>query len=158
MERYLADYCGAKKVLWLGRGIEGDDTDGHIDELARFVGPRRVVAAVEENRQDPNHEPLADNFARLRRMTDQEGSPLEVIALPMPRPMDHDGQRVPASYANFYIANGVVVVPQFDDPADATALKILADCFPDRVIRGIRAVDLVWGLGAFHCITQQEPR
>jgi agmatine deiminase len=157
MERYLADYLGAKKVLWLGEGIEGDDTDGHIDELARFVGPRTVVAAWEENRDDFNHRPLRDNLERLKQMTDQDGQPLEVIPLPMPRPIFHDGQRLPASYCNFYIANGVVIVPQFDDPADRTVMEILGRQFPDREIIGVPARDLVWGLGAFHCITQQEP-
>ena len=157
MERYLADYCGARKVLWLGEGIEGDDTDGHIDELARFVAPNCVVAALEEDPADFNYAPLQENFARLKQMTTADGKPLEVIALPMPRAKYHDGQRLPASYCNFYIANNVVVVPQFDDPADMTVMSTLADCFPTRQIIGIRAVDLVWGLGAFHCITQQEP-
>jgi agmatine deiminase len=157
MERYLADYLGSKKILWLGEGIEGDDTDGHIDELARFVGPRTVVAAWEENPDDFNHQPLRENFERLKRMTDQDGQPLEVTPLPMPRPIFHDGQRLPASYCNFYIANGVVIVPQFDDPADRTVVEILGRQFPDREIIDLPARDLVWGLGAFHCITQQEP-
>ncbi|MCE9547767.1 MAG: agmatine deiminase family protein [Planctomycetia bacterium] len=157
VECYLADYCGAKKVLWLGQGIEGDDTDGHIDELARFVGPRTVLASSEPNTDDPNHAPLAENIERLKHMTDQDGRPLEVIELPMPQPMYNDGQRMPGCYANFYIANGLVVVPTFDDPADAEVLRIIGRCFPDRQVHGIRAIDLVWGLGAFHCITQQEP-
>lgn len=157
MERYLADYLGAKKVLWLGEGIEGDDTDGHIDELARFVGPRTVVAAWEENSDDFNHRPLRGNIERLKHMTDQDGQPLEVIPLPMPRPIFHDGQRLPASYCNFYIANGAVIVPQFEDTADRAVVEILGRQFPDREIIGLPARDLVWGLGAFHCITQQEP-
>jgi agmatine deiminase len=156
MERYLADYLGAKEVLWLGEGIEGDDTDGHIDELARFVGERTVVAALEENRDDPNYCPLRENFERLQRYTDQDGKPLDVIALPMPQPMHHEGQRLPASYCNFYIANGIAIVPQFDDPADAKVMEILARHLPGREIIGLPARDLVWGLGAFHCITQQE--
>ncbi len=157
MERYLADYLGAKKVLWLGEGIEGDDTDGHIDELARFVGPRTVVAAMEDDSADMNYRPLRENFERLRRMTDQVDRPLEVVALPMPRPIYHENQRLPASYCNFYIANGVTIVPQFDDPSDAKVLEILGRLLPGREIIGLPARDLAWGLGAFHCITQQEP-
>ncbi len=157
VERYLADYCGARKVLWLGGGIVGDDTDGHIDELARFVGPTTVLAAVEPNPADENHVPLTDNLARLHGMTDADGQPLEIIPVPLPRPLYYDGQRLPASYMNFYIANGVVIVPQFGDPADAVAVATLARVFPTRQIRGLDAVDLVWGLGAFHCITQQQP-
>lgn len=157
VERYLADYCCAKKVLWLAGGIEGDDTDGHIDELARFVGPTTVVAALEEDPQDANYEPLQDNVRRLRTMTDAAGRPLEVIPIPMPRAMYYDGQRLPACYMNFYIANGVVIVPVFNDLADRVALETLGRLFPDRQIRGLDAVDLVWGLGAFHCITQQQP-
>ena len=157
IEHYLRDYCGARKVLWLGRGIAGDDTDGHIDELARFVGPATVVAAVEANANDENHEPLAENLRRLRQMTDADGRPLRVVPLPMPRPLRYEEQRLPASYLNFYIANGVVIVPQFDDPADDVVVRALGELFPGREIRGQYAVDLFWGLGAFHCITQQEP-
>jgi agmatine deiminase len=157
MQRYLADYLGAKKVLWLGEGIEGDDTDGHIDELARFVGPHTVVAALEENPDDPNSAPLRENFDRLRRFTDQDNQPLDVIALPMPRPMHFEGQRLPASYCNFYMANGVAIVPQFDDPSDSRVVEVLGKLLPGRKIIGLAAGDLAWGLGAFHCITQQEP-
>jgi agmatine deiminase len=157
MERYLADYLGAKKVLWLGEGIEGDDTDGHIDELARFVGPRTVVAALESNKDDINYDPLRENFDRLERFTDQDNQPLDVIALPMPQPIFYEEQRLPASYCNFYIANGVAIVPQFEDPADRKVIEILGRLLPDRQIIGLPARDLVWGLGAFHCITQQEP-
>ncbi|HTQ38564.1 MAG TPA: agmatine deiminase family protein [Pirellulales bacterium] len=157
MEKYLADYLGAKKTLWLGEGIEGDDTDGHIDELARFVGPRTVVAALEDDTNDVNYSPLRENFERLQRMTDQNNQPLNVIALPMPRPIHYEDQRLPASYCNFYLANGVAIVPQFDDPADAKVLQILSQLLPGRQIIGLPARDLVWGLGAFHCITQQEP-
>ncbi len=145
------------KVLWLGEGIVGDDTDGHIDELARFVGSKTVVAAVEEDTADENFAPLQNNFRRLKFMTTARGEPLEVIPLPMPRPIFHDGQRLPASYCNFYIANEIVIVPQFGDPADAKAAEILGRLFPDRRIVPLPARDLVWGLGAFHCITQQEP-
>ena len=157
IEQYLADYCGTRKVLWLGRGIEGDDTDGHIDELARFVAPQTVVCAIEENPHDFNHEPLHENFCRLREMTDADGRKLEVIPLPMPTPMHHEDQRLPASYMNFYIANEVVVVPVFDQPTDRVVLERLRQLFPTRQIIGIYAVDLFWGLGAFHCITQQQP-
>jgi agmatine deiminase len=157
LEQVLADYLGVKKVLWLGRGIAGDDTHGHVDDLARFVGPRTVVAVREPNRDDPNHEPLEDNWRRLGDMTDLAGRPLERVRLPMPQPRWFDRQRLPASYANFYIANDRVLVPTFNDPSDARALGILADLFPGRTVVGIHAVDLVWGLGTLHCLTQQQP-
>jgi len=158
IERYLADYLGAKNVLWLQGGeIVGDDTDGHIDQLARFVNATTVVAATQENPADENHEPLTAIFRQLQSMTDQNGRPLKVIPLPMPGPLYFQTHRLPASYLNFYIANGVVIVPQFDDPADAAAVQILAGLFPDRQVRGLCAVDLVWGLGAFHCLSQQQP-
>jgi agmatine deiminase len=157
VEQYLADYCAARKVVWLGGGIAGDDTDGHIDELARFVGPRTVVCAVEPDSKDENYEPLADNFGRLSSSTDADGHALHVIPINLPRPLYHDGQRLPASYMNFYIANGVVLVPVFDDVADLTACDTLAELFPGRKIHPLRAVDLAWGLGAYHCITQQQP-
>lgn len=157
IEQYLADYCAATNVIWLGEGIVGDDTDGHIDELARWVGPRTVVAAVEDDPADVNYAHLRENFDRLLAARDEQGRPLEVVPLPMPGPVLCEGQRLPASYSNFYIANRVVVVPQFDDPADRIALDTLARYFPDRRIVGQRTVDLVWGRGAFHCITQQEP-
>jgi agmatine deiminase len=157
VEQFLADYLGASNVLWLAGGIVGDDTDGHVDQLARFVGPATVVAAIETNPTDENYMPLRDNLERLQSMTDQAGQPLAVIPLPMPRPKFHDGARLPASYCNFYIANGVVIVPQYDDPADPRALDILAQQFLDRRVIGLPALDLAWGLGAFHCITQQEP-
>jgi agmatine deiminase len=157
IERYLADYCAATNVLWLGDGIVGDDTDGHIDELARFVGPRTVVAAVERDPRDENHAPLADNLQRLKSMRDEQGRSLEVIEIPLPGRLMHGEQRLPASYMNFYIANGVVIVPTFDDPNDRLAQETLARLLPTRQVVPIRAVDLAWGLGAFHCITQQEP-
>jgi agmatine deiminase len=156
-ERLFADYLGVRKVLWLGRGIAGDDTHGHVDDLARFVGPRTVVTVVEDDPADVNHAPLRDNLERLRGMTDQDGRPLEVVPLPMPRPLGFDGQRLPASYANFYIANDRVLVPTFNDPNDRRALGTLAELFPGRTVLGIHAVDLVWGLGTLHCLTQQEP-
>jgi agmatine deiminase len=156
-ERVFADYLGVRKVLWLGRGIAGDDTHGHIDDVARFVGPRTVVAAVEEDRGDANYEPLQENLHRLRGMTDENDRPLEVHCLPMPGPVWFAGQRLPASYANFYIANDRVLVPMFNDANDRRALNILADLFPARTVIGIHAVDLVLGLGTLHCLTQQEP-
>jgi agmatine deiminase len=157
VERYLREYFNVTNVLWLGRGIEGDDTDGHIDELARFVNPTTVVAPLEEDEKDPNFEPLRENFDRLKSMRDQNGRPFAVTPLPMPRAMFHDGQRLPASYCNFYIANGVVIAPVFDDPADAPAMDLLRSLFPGREVIELPARDLVWGLGAFHCITQQDP-
>jgi agmatine deiminase len=158
VERYLHDYLGAEKVLWLSGGeIVGDDTDGHIDQLARFVSPTVVVAAVEENPHDENYGPLAANLAQLSRMTNSADQPLQVVPIPMPRPVLYEGHRLPASYLNFYIANGLVVVPQFDDPADEIAREILGQLFPNHDVRGLPTTDLVWGLGAFHCLTQQEP-
>jgi agmatine deiminase len=156
-ERVFADYLGVKKVLWLDRGIAGDDTHGHVDDLARFVGPRTVVAVVERNASDENYRVLQENLERLRGMKDLNCRKLEVVPLPMPRPLVFDGIRLPASYANFYIANGIVIVPTFNDPADREALGILAELFPDREVVGIHCVDLVWGFGTLHCMTQQEP-
>ena len=158
MERYLLDYCNAPNVVWLGEGIVGDDTDGHIDELARFVGPRTVVCVVEQDPADENYAPLQDNLRRLQLAKDEQGRPLEVVPLPMPAAVFCDDQRLPASYCNFYIANGVVVAAQFDCPADQVVLDTLRRLLPDRKVVGQRAVELVWGLGAFHCITQQQPK
>ncbi len=156
-ESVFADYLGAVKVLWLGNGIAGDDTHGHVDDLARFVGPRTVVAVVEDDTSDPNYGPLQDNLERLRGMTDVAGRPLEIVPLPMPKPLWFASQRLPASYANFYIANRHVLVPTFNDPNDRRALGILAELFPDRTVVGIHAVELVWGFGTLHCLTQQQP-
>jgi len=156
-ERVFADYLGVKKVIWLGKGIEGDDTHGHIDDLARFVAPNRVVTVMEKNTADPNYEPFQENYLRLRERANLKGRPLDIIALPMPEPLFFAGQRLPASYANFYIANEKVLVPTFNDPNDRVALGILADLFPARKVVGIHAVDLVWGLGTIHCMTQQQP-
>ena len=158
METLLADYCGATHILWLSGEIAGDDTEGHVDQLARFVDPTTIVAALAEDQADENYRPLRDNFDRLKTMTDEQGRSLEVIALPMPRPVLYNETRLPASYVNFYIANGVVIVPQFDDPADQRVLGIISELFPDRQILGLDAIDLVLGLGTFHCITQPEPR
>jgi agmatine deiminase len=156
-ERVFADYLGIRKVLWLNRGIAGDDTHGHIDDLARFVGSRRVVTVVESDPAEENYAPLQENLDRLRGMTDLDGSKLEVVPLPLPRPVFFAGQRLPASYANFYIANGLVLVPTFNDVNDRKALGVLAELFSDREVVGIHAVDLVYGLGTLHCMTQQEP-
>ena len=155
--RYLAEYLGVQKVLWLAGELAGDDTDGHVDQTARFVGPRTVVAAVEHDTTDANHGILGHNTEQLSGMTDQDGQSLEVIELPLPGAVFDGDVRLPASYCNFYIANGVVIVPQFDDPADEQAIEILAGLFPKREVLGLRANDLVCGLGAFHCITQQQP-
>jgi agmatine deiminase len=157
LEQIFAGYLGVTHVVWLGRGINGDDTHGHVDDLARFVDPRTVVTVVEPRVDDPNHEPLQDNLSRLRLARDQDGQPLSVVELPMPRPVVFEGQRLPASYANFYIANGLVLVPTFNDPADRRALDTLASLFPDREVVGIHCVDLVLGLGTLHCLSQQQP-
>lgn len=157
LEECFARYLGVSKVLWLNRGIAGDDTHGHVDDLARFVNPNTVVTVVEKNRDDDNYEPLRENLQRLRGMTDQDGKPLRVVTLPMPHPVIFNGQRLPASYANFYIANRMVLVPTFNDPHDRVALNTLARLFPDREVIGIHAVDLVLGLGTLHCMTQQQP-
>jgi agmatine deiminase len=157
LEAILRDYLGATNVLWLGNGITGDDTHGHVDDLARFVNPTTVVSVVEADPSDLNYEPLRENFARLRRMQDQDGKPLRVETLPMPQPVYFDGQRLPASYANFYVANRMVLVPTFNDPGDRVALNTLAKLFPDREVVGIACRDLVLGLGTLHCMTQQQP-
>ena len=156
-EEIFRRWLGATNVIWLGRGIAGDDTHGHVDDLCRFVGPRTVVVCEEADAADANHAALADNRARLARARLEDGSRLEVVGLPMPRPLFFDGQRLPASYANFYVANAAVLVPTFNDPLDRVALGILADLFRDRPVIGIHAVDLVWGLGTIHCLTQQLP-
>ena len=158
LERVLQQALGVERVLWLGGGIAGDDTHGHVDDVARFVRPDTVVAAVESDAGDDNHAPLAGNLERLRAMRDLRGRPLQVVTIPMPRPLHFDGERLPASYLNFYIGNDVVLVPTFNDPADRTALGILADLFPAREVVGIHAGDLILGLGAVHCVTQQQPR
>ena len=152
IERRMADYLGIDRVIWLRNGIAGDDTHGHVDDLARFTSRDTVVVAGETDRNDPNYEPLAEN-ARLLR-----AAGLRVVKLPMPRPLIFNGQRLPASYANFYIANGLVLAPTFNDPADRVALAALARCFPDREVAGINCTELIWGLGALHCMTQQQPK
>ncbi|MHB8735608.1 MAG: agmatine deiminase family protein [Terriglobales bacterium] len=157
IETCLGDYLGARKVLWLGEGIEGDDTDGHVDDLTRFIAPNTVVTVVEDNPADANFAPLQDNLRRLQHMTDADGFPLRIYQLPMPTRVEYDGQRVPASYANFYIGNEVVLLPTYGCPADARARSILEVLFPTRRVLGMDCRDLIWGLGAFHCFTQQPP-
>jgi agmatine deiminase len=151
------NYLGVTNVLWLGSGVAGDDTHGHVDDLARFVNESTVVTAVEEDRDDANFAALQENLVRLRLMRDQDGRPLQIETLPMPKAVTFDGQRLPASYANFYIANGLVIVPTFNDTNDRVALNTLAKIFPGRKVVGIHCRDLVLGLGTLHCMTQQEP-
>jgi agmatine deiminase len=153
----LSQYLGATNILWLGRGIAGDDTHGHVDDLCRFVRPRTVVLCCEEDSSDPNYRPLQENRERLEGMELEDGSKIEVVALPMPKALHFDGQRLPASYANFYISNTAVLVPTFNDPRDRIALGVLAELVTDRPVVGIHAVDLVWGKGTLHCLTQQQP-
>lgn len=151
LESRLSDYLGVDRVLWFNNGIAGDDTHGHIDDLARFTARDSIVLVSEDDPADPNYEPLRENLERARSM------PLRVRKLPMPKPLWFDGLRLPASYANFYVANQIVLAPTFNDPNDRIALNILAECFPDRQVTGINCVELVWGLGTLHCMTQQQP-
>jgi agmatine deiminase len=157
IETYLREYLGVRQILWLGDGIVGDDTDGHVDDITRFTSDDTIVTVVEDDPADPNHEPLRENLARLRDMRGVDGEPFRIVTLPMPRPLEHDGQRLPASYANFYIANDVVLLPTYDAAHDETARATLQELFPTRRVVGIDCTDLVWGLGAFHCVTQQWP-
>jgi agmatine deiminase len=157
IEARLRAYLGVEIILWLGDGIAGDDTDGHVDDLTRFVAPGVVVTAVEDNVHDANHHPLAENLARLRNLRDARGRRLDIHTLPMPDPVECEGQRLPASYANFYIGNRAVLLPQFACPQDEIAVRVLENLFPGRPIVGVDCRDLVWGLGAFHCLTQQQP-
>lgn len=156
IEKKLREYLGIHQIVWLGDGIEGDDTDGHIDDLTRFISRSTVVTMIEDNPEDPNHEPLKKNFEFLQDVK-CGGTPLSVIALPMPKRIDREDLRLPASYANFYIANKVVLLPTFNDPNDDRAAEILKRAFPDRRIAAIDCSELIWGLGAFHCLTQQQP-
>jgi len=157
-ERLFADYFGIQTVIWLGDGIEGDDTHGHVDDLARFVSPDTVVTMVEPDAQDANYSALEHNLGRLRAARDQDGHRLNIVEIPMPSPVIFEGRRLPASYANFYIANGIVLVPVFNDPMDRIALNTLSDLFPSREIVPIYSGDLIWGFGAMHCMTQQQPK
>jgi agmatine deiminase len=157
LEDVLASYLGTEKVIWLDRGILGDDTHGHVDDIARFVATDTILAVVERNRADANYDPLQENLNRLRAATDLQGRKLQIIDMPLPRPVIFQGQRLPASYANFYIANNLVLVPTFNDPNDRIALNILVGLFPHREVVGIHCGDFIWGLGAIHCMTQQQP-
>ncbi len=157
LEQLFRDYLGVEQTIWLNRGCAGDDTHGHVDDIARFVARDTIVAAVEHNNADENHLPLAENLDRLRCAKQTDGSAYKIVELPMPSPVIFDGERLPASYANFYIANGLVLVPTFNDANDRIALNTLAESFPDRKVVGIHCGDFIWGLGALHCMTQQEP-
>ncbi|MDP8305308.1 MAG: agmatine deiminase family protein [Candidatus Chlorobium antarcticum] len=157
IEESLRRWLGAEKVLWLGDGIAGDDTDGHVDDMARFVNETTVVIAVEDNPEDENYLPLQHNCQLLKGFTDTHGETLSVVKLPMPEPLFYEGERLPASYANFYIANSVVLVPVYGCNRDCEALAVLQSCFPQRRVVGIDCRDLVWGLGAIHCVTHEEP-
>lgn len=159
IERRLRDFLGVRTVLWLGEGIVGDDTDGHIDDMTRFFKADGFITCVEPNRRDPNHAILAENLARLQAFRTPSGGRFEIVPLPMPRPLAFDGQRVPASYANFLVINGAVLVPQFRQPRrDAAARAIIGGCFPGREVVGIDCHELIWGLGTLHCISQQQPQ
>jgi agmatine deiminase len=157
IETYLRDYYGVRHILWLGDGIAGDDTDGHIDDMTRFTDATTLVTAVEPDRSDENHAPLTENLERLKGMRDQDGHPFRILELPMPPALYQDDQRLPASYANFYIGNGVVLMPGYHPTTDEKARAVLAQAFPDREIVVIDSIDLVWGLGSFHCVSQQWP-
>lgn len=156
-EKAFADYLGAPHTIWLGRGIFGDDTHGHVDDLSRFVAKNTVVTMIEPNPRDVNHAPLRANLRRLQAARDQDGKQLTLVELPMPQPVVFEGRRLPASYANFYIANGIVLAPVFNRPNDRIALNTLAQVFPKREIVPIYSGDFIWGLGAMHCMTQQQP-
>ncbi|MBX2964536.1 MAG: agmatine deiminase family protein [Cyclobacteriaceae bacterium] len=157
IEEYLINYYGVDHILWLGDGIVGDDTDGHIDDLTRFVNEDTVVTIVEENKADENYQILQDNLKELKTLRLESGKQMNIIELPMPAPVIYEGQRLPASYANFYIANKYVVVPTFRDKNDDRAIDILEKCFPDRNVIDLDSTDIIWGLGSFHCLSQQEP-
>jgi agmatine deiminase len=158
IEILLKHYLGVSNVLWLGDGIVGDDTDGHIDDLTRFVAPDTLVTVIEQDPTDENFRPLQENLKRLKKMTDEVGRPFQIHTLPMPAPVESDIGRLPASYANFYIGNGVVLVPIFNDPRDGIALTTLRPFFPGRKVVGLNCRDVVKGLGTVHCVTQQMPR
>jgi agmatine deiminase len=156
--QFLKDTLGVDQLIWLGDGIAGDDTDGHIDDIARFVNPTTVMCVREANARDENYAPLEENYERLLAARDRSGASLEVVSFPSPAPVVYEGMRLPASYANFYIANELVLAPVFGDPADARALGILQEVFPGRRVVGLQCRDVIAGLGAIHCVTQQEPR
>lgn len=158
IEKFIVNYYGAENILWLGEGIAGDDTDGHIDDITRFVNKDTVVTVIEENKKDENYKPLQENLKALKSMRLENGKQINIVEIPMPAPVIFDDQRLPASYANFYIGNSAVVVPTYrDEKNDAKALELLVDCFPDRKVIGLDSTDIIWGLGSFHCLSQQEP-
>lgn len=157
IEAYLQNYYGVEQVLWLGEGIVGDDTDGHVDDITRFVNEDTVVTVVEEDRNDANYEPLQENLSALKKMRLMNGKQLNILELPMPSPVIYEEQRLPASYANFYICNAGVIVPTYRDKNDQKALDILQGCFKDKKVIGIDSTDIIWGLGSWHCLSQQEP-
>ena len=157
LEQVFAEYLGMDSVIWLNRGVAGDDTHGHVDDITRFVSADTIVTAVEPDTTDANHEPLAENLQRLKAARTVDGKQYNIVELPLPRPVVFRRQRLPASYANFYIANGTVLVPTFHDKNDRIALNILAELFPDREVIGVHCVDMVWGLGTLHCMSQQQP-
>jgi len=157
IEEFLHEFYGVTNILWLGDGIVGDDTDGHIDDITRFVNEDTVVTVVETNHQDENYEPLQENLKTLKKLRLENGKPLNIVELPLPSAIVYEDMRLPASYANFYISNAYVVVPTFRDPQDDKALQILQQCFPGRKVIGLDSLDIIWGLGSFHCLSQQEP-
>jgi agmatine deiminase len=157
IEDYLRNYYGVELILWLGNGIDGDDTNGHIDDITRFFREDAVVTAVEFDKSDPNHKPLKDNLKLLKSMRLLNGKQLDIAELPMPPPVVFEGQRLPASYANFYVTNHAVIVPTFRCKEDDKAMSVLEECFPDREVIGIDSIEIIWGLGSFHCLSQQEP-
>jgi agmatine deiminase len=157
IEAYLQNYYGVEQILWLGDGIAGDDTDGHIDDISRFVNENTVITVIEENKNDENYHILQENLQTLKTMRLLNGKRLNIVELPMPDAVYHEGQRLPASYANFYISNAAVIVPTYRSKNDDKALDIIQQCFPDRKVTGIDSIDIIWGLGSFHCLSQQEP-
>lgn len=157
IEEYLVNYYGVNHILWLGDGIIGDDTDGHIDDLTRFVNENTVVTIIEENKSDENYEILQENLKELKTLRLENGKQINIVELPMPAPVIYEDQRLPASYANFYISNNYVIVPTFRDKNDDRACSILQECFKDRTVIGLDSTDIIWGLGSFHCLSQQEP-
>jgi agmatine deiminase len=159
IEQYLRDYYGQRHVVWLTGGIEGDDTDGHIDDLARFISPTQIVIAMEDDPKDANYKVLKSARKQLERLRDQDGRPFEIIEIPMPRPVTHDGQRLPATYVNFYFVNGALLVPTYRDKRnDRKAIEILQSHLPNHKVIGVDCTELIWGLGAIHCLTQQQPK
>lgn len=157
IERYLMDYYGQEQVLWVEEGVVGDDTDGHIDDTVRFVNEDTVITVVEEDRNDHNYDLLQRNLSDLKKMRLLNGRQLNIVEIPMPDPVIWEDQRLPASYANFYIANKSVIVPTFRSPKDDSVMSVIASCFPGREVVGIDSTDIIWGLGSFHCLSQQEP-